>query len=304
MTRYADRVPIWVTYNEPNVAYSYPSITNVLMSHADVYHWYKEELKGSGRITLKFLNFLPVPEDPTNSDDVAAAFRYQDFLLGLWCNPIYLGEQYPDTVISTPGLNITGLTDEELDHINGTSDIFSIDPYIAQLAAAPPAGLAACASDASDALFPTCASLSHVQRDGWAYGPRGNDDHAYVAPAYVRQQLGYLWDAFRPPAVLVTEFGFPAYGEAARALVDQRYDLERTLYYQDFLAEMLKAVREDGVNVVGALAWTFADNNEFGNYEDHMGMQTVNRTDGSFSMTYKRSFFDFVEFFQKHVAKS
>jgi beta-glucosidase/6-phospho-beta-glucosidase/beta-galactosidase len=38
--------------------------------------------------------------------------------------------------------------------------------------------------------------------------------------------------------------------------VAQQYDLERTLYYQSFLREMLKSMYEDGVNVVGALAWS------------------------------------------------
>ena len=36
----------------------------------------------------------------------------------------------------------------------------------------------------------------------------------------------------------------------------QRYDLERSLYYKYFLSEMLKSIYEDGVNIVGALAWT------------------------------------------------
>jgi len=40
-------------------------------------------------------------------------------------------------------------------------------------------------------------------------------------------------------------------------MVAQQYDLERTLYYQSFLREMLKSIYEDGVNVVGALAWSF-----------------------------------------------
>lgn len=55
--------------------------------------------------------------------------------------------------------------------------------------------------------------------------------------------------------------------EYSRTLDAQRYDLERTLYYQSFLAEMLKAIYEDGINVVGALAWSALDNNEFGSFE-------------------------------------
>lgn len=39
--------------------------------------------------------------------------------------------------------------------------------------------------------------------------------------------------------------------------VAQLYDLERTYYYQAFLREMLKSIYEDGVNVIGALGWSF-----------------------------------------------
>jgi len=48
--------------------------------------------------------------------------------------------------------------------------------------------------------------------------------------------------------------------------VAQRYDLERTLYFQAFLREMLKSIYEDNVNVIGALAWSFLDNDEFTSY--------------------------------------
>lgn len=44
--------------------------------------------------------------------------------------------------------------------------------------------------------------------------------------------------------------------DSAQTKVAQQYDLERTLYYQSFLREMLKSIYEDGVNVVGALAWS------------------------------------------------
>ena len=52
--------------------------------------------------------------------------------------------------------------------------------------------------------------------------------------------------------------------EYAETVVAQLYDLQRTLYYQWFLRETLKSIYEDGVNVIGALAWSFLDNDEFG----------------------------------------
>lgn len=80
---------------------------------------YKEELKGTGKITIKFANNLATPLDSTNPDDTRAALRYQDFILGVMGNPIYLGTQYPSEVLNTVGVNLTALTDEELSYING-----------------------------------------------------------------------------------------------------------------------------------------------------------------------------------------
>jgi beta-glucosidase/6-phospho-beta-glucosidase/beta-galactosidase len=85
--------------------------------------------------------------------------------------------------------------------------------------------------------------------------------------------------------------------------VAQRYDLERTLYYQEFLREMLKAMFEDNVKVIGTLAWSALDNNEFGSFDDMYGLQMVNRTNGLFTRTYKRSFFDYMGFFEKFQLK-
>lgn len=63
-------------------------------------------------------------------------------------------------------------------------------------------------------------------------------------------------------------------------------------------------MHEDGVNLIGTLAWSFADNNEGGSHEGHYGLQTVKKTDGKLERRYKRSMFDFVDFFQTHVADS
>lgn len=126
----------------------------------------------------------------------------------------------------------------------------------------------------------------------------GSFAYAYITPQYVRQQLHYVWNTFRPSGVLVAEFGFNPYMEFSKTLEAQLYDLERTLYYQRFLREMLKSMYEDGVNVIGALAWSFVDNDEFRSHGQQYGLQHVNRTDGAFTRRYKRSFFDFVDFFQ------
>jgi hypothetical protein len=42
------------------------------------------------------------------------------------------------------------------------------------------------------------------------------------------------------------------------------------------------------------------DNNEFGQYDQQYGLQLVNRTNGEFTRSYKRSIFDFVDFFHQY----
>lgn len=89
--------------------------------------------------------------------------------------------------------------------------------------------------------------------------------------------------------------------ESSKTVVAQLYDLERTLYYYAFLRETLKSIYKDNVNVIGALAWSFLDNNEFGSYDQQYGLQHVNRTNGEFTRSFKRSMFDYVDFFNQYV---
>ncbi|KAJ5992516.1 beta-glucosidase [Penicillium sp. IBT 35674x] len=304
MTRYADRVPFWITVNEINMGpgltfQTYNAMTVILQAHAAVYDWYKSKLKGIGQISMKFGNNLAVPLDPSDSSHISAALRYQDFELGILGNPLFLGKQYPADVLSTPKLGLTALTQKQISSFHGKIDFLAIDPYVAQYAS-PAEDMTACLRNSSDPLWPYCAVLTNVQANGWLMGD-GSEAYPYIAPQYVRQQLGYLWNTFKPSAILVAEFGFPVFAESQKTVPAQQYDLERTLYYQGFLHEVLKAIHKDGVNVIGTIAWSFLDNNELGTYDSRYGMQSVNRTDGLFTRTYKRTIFDFVDFFRGHM---
>lgn len=122
----------------------------------------------------------------------------------------------------------------------------------------------------------------------------------YITPKYLRTYLSYLWNTFKTP-VMITEFGFPVFDESKRAVIDQLYDSPRSEYYLSFMNEVLKAIWEDHVHVMGAFAWSFADNWEFGSYESQFGIQFVNRT--TQERRYKRSFFDLVDFMATRTRK-
>src|SRR5699024_4296221 len=55
LTHYADRVPVWFTFNEPFLySFNFTGANNVVHAHAQVYHFYKDDLKATGKIGIKF----------------------------------------------------------------------------------------------------------------------------------------------------------------------------------------------------------------------------------------------------------
>ncbi|KAJ5550298.1 CAZyme family GH1 [Penicillium sp. DV-2018c] len=288
-------VDAFVNYGKPLLyAFNFKGVDHVVKAHAQVYHFYRDTLKATGKLGIKFNDNFGVPKDPKNASHVLAADRFQEMQLGIFGNPIFLGKQYPDSVLKTlPGAK--PLSKAELKYIGKTSDFFGIDPYTATVVSPPEEGIEACAADkpSSNPLFPYCVTQEWTNTHGWNIGYRSGS-YVYITPTYFREYLFYLWNTFKHP-VLVSEFGFPVYGEADKeALSDQLFDSPRSVYYLSFMSEILKSIYEDGVNVMGALAWSFVDNWEFGDYSQQFGIQAVNRM--TQERHYKKSFFDLVDF--------
>lgn len=297
MTHYADRVPLWVTVNEPEIfSIDSKAIDGVIRGHAAIYRWYKDELKGTGNVTIKLANNFGVPRNTSSDADIAAADWYNSFSIGTFADPIFLGKDYPESFKALYP-NHVPLTAEDLASINGTADIMSLDFYTATVVASPVAGnvssIAACAANVSDPLRPSqCVNTTYVDAYGWDIGYR-SQSYVRTTPKVLRTVLNYLYGTYHKPVAL-TEFGFPVFGEADKELSDQLFDSPRSAYLLSSMSEILKAIWEDGVDVVGAIVWSFADNWEWGDYKQQFGMQTVNRT--SQERNYKKSFFDVVEF--------
>ena len=82
----------------------------------------------------------------------------------------------------------------------------------------PPNGIDACAANSSDPNWPNCVINTNVQQDGWLNG-QASYAYAYIAPQYVRQQFGFVWDTFHPSGILVAEFGFNPFMEWTKVRV-------------------------------------------------------------------------------------
>ncbi|CAH2351095.1 hypothetical protein CLIB1423_02S12112 [[Candida] railenensis] len=297
LSHYADRVPIWIGFNEPFLyAGNAVGVKHVIQATAQLHKFYHEELKATGKFGIKFNDNFGVPKDPTNEDDVAAANRFQELYLGSFANALFLGKDYPDSWKDTfsDTLSEFSFTEDELKDIKGGADFFGIDPYTYTVVSAPEGGIEACAANSSDTLWPYCVVQEETAESGWAIGYR-SQSYVYITPTQLREFLNYIWDTFEAP-VFVTEFGFPEWREAEKELKDQVFDENRSIYYRSFMQAILQAINLDKVQVIGALAWSFADNWEFGDYTQQFGLQVVNRT--TQERHYKKSFFDLVKFIE------
>ncbi|RMY16182.1 hypothetical protein D0868_00476 [Hortaea werneckii] len=277
MSHFADRVPIWVTINEPVTGIDKgASVYTVLKGHARLSHFYHDEIKGKGKI---------------------AAQQYSNAEVGIFANALFLGQDYPDIFkLSLP--DYVPLSAEDLEYMNGTADYFAVDAYTATIISSSPGGIQECARNQSDPLFPSCVLTSTVDSNGWQFGYRSQAG-AYTTPSYLRTSLNWIWNTYKAP-IIVSEFGFPVNGETSLPLQEARYDSPRSEYYLSYMQAMLQAIWEDNVHVLGAFAWSFADNWEFGDFSTAYGLQVINRT--SQERHYKKSFFDLMDYYNSRKA--
>ena len=120
LSHFADRVPLWITFNEPQVgSVSAAAVTNVLRAHARTYRFYKDVLKGEGKMTIKMGITPAVPLDATNASHVEAAEFFTDIYTFPYLYPTVRGEQYPKAFLETIE-DAVPLTEEELKLMNGT----------------------------------------------------------------------------------------------------------------------------------------------------------------------------------------
>ena len=119
------------SFNEPlGLSDNGHSVDNVIKSHARLYHFYHEQINGTGMMGLKLSDNFGVPLDPLNPTHVDAANHFNDLQLATFANPIFLGLDYPGAYKMTIP-DYVPLSSADLEYIGGTADFFAVDPYTA-----------------------------------------------------------------------------------------------------------------------------------------------------------------------------
>jgi len=114
--------------------------------------------------------------------------------------------------------------------------------------------------------------------------------------------MSYINTTWPTPAIQVTEFGFAEPFESSKTLLqDILWDPIRTSYFHDYMEAILISLSE-GINITGALAWSFVDNLEWNQGKSvRFGMQYVNFTDPALERRYKASFFEYTNMYKTYV---
>ncbi|CZT21588.1 related to beta-glucosidase [Ramularia collo-cygni] len=299
MSHYADRVPYWITINEPQASASNGvAVNTVLRCHSRVVHYYREVLQGIGKVSLKMGVTPGVPADPSNQTHVEAANFFSEFYLGPFLRTLGLGLDYPENYKQAVSDYIP-LSSADLAYMKGTIDFIALDAYTAPPVFPASSNLTACAeSHGTDSnityAYPLCLNLAMETPTGWAYGydPSGNPVF-YTAPSSLRTNLNYIYYTYGLP-IVITEFGLQPPPPPGGQLRDNLYNVPGSEYTISYLSEMLKAIWEDGVKVLGAINWNWGDSWEFGRFDEGYGLMFVDHT--TQERRYRRSFFDAVEF--------
>jgi hypothetical protein len=120
LAHYADRVPIWITFNEPQAgATNGQAVYNVIHSHARLYHFYRQKLNGTGEFSMKMAATPGVPLDPRNSSHIQAVEERVNVLLRPLLDPLVWGQDYPEAYKQAIQ-DYVPLSRIDLEYMNGT----------------------------------------------------------------------------------------------------------------------------------------------------------------------------------------
>ncbi|CAL9041025.1 furostanol glycoside 26-O-beta-glucosidase-like [Musa acuminata AAA Group] len=283
--KFGDRVKHWITLNEPwsfsSMGYSlgkhapgrcsqllgcpvgdslkepYIVTHNLILAHAAAATLYKKEFKaiqeGEVGITLVSMWFEPYS---TSHQDVEAANRAIDFMLGWYMDPLVYGD-YPFIMRALVKERLPYFTNDEAEMIKGSYDFIGINYYTSRYAKATP-------------MSPNYTPILSItdsyaeQLDSKNNVPIGELQGTWinVYPHGMKELLLHMKKRYQNPHIYITENGTCELDNPKLPLEEALEDQFRIDYLSVHLAEVRQAIRQ-GVCVKGYFAWALTDNFEW-----------------------------------------
>ncbi|KAM6460587.1 lactase/phlorizin hydrolase [Liasis olivaceus] len=309
---FGDRVKLWVTFHEPWVisyagygtgqhppgihspgTASYQVAHVILKAHAQAWHIYNRQYRPQqqGKVGIVLNSDWAEPKTPSLLQDVKAAERYLQFMLGWFAHPIYVNGDYPEilksqieeinTQCSAAIANLPTFTSEEKKLVKGTADFFGLSHYTSRL-------VGALANQTCTPDYETIGGFSQDVDPSW---PKTAAPWLYVVPWGLRRLLQFVSDEY-------TNASIPIYIAANGAPTDDGgdwiNDTMRLDYYRLYINEALKAIKQDGVDVQSYIARSLIDGFEgISGYSQKFGLHNVNFEDANRQRTPRKSAYFF-----------
>jgi len=258
--RIGDRVPYWITHNEPfvtafaghytgehapgiqNIATTFKVTHHLLLSHG----WAVQALRSSAKAQALIgitLDLSPVHPASDSEADRRATMFFDGMKNRLFLDPVFCGE-YPSDIL---GLlesffpNHQLIHPKDLQQISIPIDFLGINYYSRDVIQHDPQS--------------PMMELKLVQ-------PKGNDYSQMweIYPSGLYEILMRVWRDYHPNNIYITENGIPVPDDLD---ADKRIrDYRRIWYLKDHLAQAHRALAE-GIPLRGYFAWSLLDNFEW-----------------------------------------
>ncbi|XP_072947938.1 myrosinase 1-like [Epargyreus clarus] len=318
---FGDRVKTWITMNEPIVVCELPYSTgmfppptrdpgvanlicnkNILIAHAKAYKIYDEEFRAMYQGEVGITNQLLWIEAETEEHEELSEMA-RELCTGMYSHAIFHKDGGWPPVLEKyiamkskkegwPRSRLPAFTREEKKLLKGSFDFYGMNYYTSRAARKARPGEKLTDWPLGDAPE---IDAKLTKRPHWT--PAGSA-WFFDNPEGIRNQLVWLKKRYGDIKILITENGYSS--------KDRRLDdMNRVKYYQDHLEQVLLAIKEDGVNVVGYTAWTLIDNFEWTDgYSVNFGLYDVDFNDPARTRTARASARYYAGVIKRHALDS
>ncbi len=264
-----DRVPLWVTLNEPWVVtvpghlegelapghrdlYEAPRVAHhLLLAHADAVNAYRAT--GYNRIGLA-VNLEPQHPASASPADQTAARRSDAFVNRWFLDPVFLG-RYPEELPGIFGPAWPADADADLARMRVPLDFLGVNYYSRRCVKADPGALPLGAARVRQ------EQAQHTTMD-WEVYPEG-----------LTETLLWLKQRYDNPPLYITENGAAFEDPAAEG--GEVADPRRVDYLRAHIGAAARAI-EQGVDLRGYFAWSLLDNFEWAHgYAQRFGLHQI-----------------------------
>ncbi|GAB1290511.1 Klotho [Apodemus speciosus] len=197
---------------------------NLLLAHAKIWHLYNTSFRPTqGGQVSIALGSHWISPRRMTDHNIRECQKSLDFVLGWFAKPIFVDGDYPESMKSNLSSLLPAFTESEKRFIRGTADFFALS------------------------FGPT---LSFQLLDP------GMKFRQVESPS-LRQLLSWIDLEYNHPQIFIVENGWFVSGTT------RRDDAKCMYYLKKFVMETLKAIRLDGVDVIGYTAWSLMDGFEW-----------------------------------------